>query len=184
MIILKHDGAVYIAMSQSGIRDGMTMISGVPDTENLCVWHPDNKANRIVATNGGSRFTDMIRYADIFPSEMKSKNIINECYDKMYGIADNFGLCTGNVIPSPVIIAEDDRVFVIYTDGAHIEIEDVFSACGANEVTIALYDLKGASDPHEFFREAYKMIEKIDGCVEFPITVANTKSDKLELIYR
>ena len=49
---------------------------------------------------------------------------------------------------------------------------------------MALYDLKGVNDPYEFFKEAYRTIEDVRKYVMFPVTVMNTKNNKIEVINR
>ena len=192
MIVLKHNDTIYIAKSCWTMRDPEARRTGVPDVENISMWHPKKKKNRIIASSSVGRFVDAIRYEDIFPSTLDQKHLFFESYDKMYAIADRFGLCDGVFIPAITFFAEDDRAFVLFMDGANIEVEDIFViSLDDNHVEIddqhavmPLYDLKGVSDPYEFFKEAFKISEEIQKKVLFPITVMNTKSNKIEMINR
>ena len=184
MIVLKHNDTVYIAKSCWGLRDPEARRTGIPDAENLCMWHPQKRKDRLIAAASCGRFTDIIRYESIFPSKLDPKHLILESYDKMYAIADRFGLCDGNRVPVRTVFAEGDKAYIVYRDGAHIELEGVYSATSDDEVVIALHDLKGADDPYAFFREAYRTLEDIQRYVMFPVAVMNTKNNKIEILER
>lgn len=184
MIILKHNGTVYVAKSCWGMRDPEAVKLAVPDTENIPMWHPDRKRNRIVAVSRSGRFADAIRYERIFPSKLDPKHVILESYEKMYAIADRYGLVKNHFVPGKIVFAEDDRAFIVHGDGSYIELEDIFAASCDNEVIMALHDLKGVSDPYEFLRDAYSTLEATTSYVMFPAVVVNTKTNKIEVINR
>ena len=184
MIILKHNDTIYIAKSCWGMRDHEARRTRKADTENIPMWHPKRKKNRLVAVSGGCRFSDLIRYEDVFPSKLDPKHLVLESYDKMYALASHFGLCDGTRLPRSTVFAEDDRAFVLCSDGAHVEVENLFVNACENETVMALYDMEGVRDPYEFLRKAYRTIEDISLRVMFPVTVVNTKSSKIEIIDR
>ena len=80
MIVLKHNGIVYIAKSCWTLRDLEAYKTCAPDTDNLCIWHPNRRKNRLIATNSGGRFVDAIRYESIFPSVLDKKNLFHKSY--------------------------------------------------------------------------------------------------------
>ena len=184
MIVLKHNDTIYIAKSCWGMRDPEARRKCVPDVENISMWHPKKKKNRVIANTCAGRFVDAIRYEDIFPKVLDQKHLVFESYDKMYAIAKRFGLNESIWVPGISVFAEDDRAFVLCGDGGNVEVEDIFVASADNQAVMALYDLKGVSDPYEFFKEAFKISEEIQKKVFFPITVMNTKSNKIEMINR
>ncbi|MBO5945413.1 MAG: hypothetical protein J6Q69_02285 [Clostridia bacterium] len=182
MIVLKHNGTVYIAKSCWGTRDPEAERLGVCEAENIPMWHPDRKRNRLIGVTRCGRFVDAIRYEKIFPSVLDPKHVILESYEKIYSIAERYDLVKNYFVPARVVFAEDDRAFVVHGDGAYIEVEDVFAASCDNEVVMALHDLKGVSDPYEFFREAYATLEITNNYLMFPVIVLNTRTNKIEII--
>ena len=184
MIVLKHNDTVYIAKSCWGMRDPEARKEGIPDIENLCIWHPKKKKNRLVATDTCGRFTDIVRYEDVFPPVLDQKHLVLASYERMHAMADRFGLCNGAFLPARMAFAEDDVAYVMYCDGAVLEVEGIFSMSAEDEAVMALYDLKGADDPIAFFKEAYRTIETICSQMMFPVSVMNTKSNKIEVIHR
>ena len=184
MIVLKHNGTVYIAKSCWGMRDPEAIRLGIPDEENLCMWHPKRRRNRVIAMSGVGRFTDIIRYENIFPSVLDQKHIVLETYDKMYALGDRFGLCDDHSLPCRTVFAEDDKAYVMHYDGATVEIENIFALGCEDESVMALYDLKGADDPYKFFKEAFATVESVRRYVMFPVVVLNTKNNKIEVINR
>ena len=184
MIVLRYNDTVYISKSEKGFRDPEAKRTGIPDTENICIWHPQKRKNRLMATVSGGRFSDILRYENIFPSKFDQKHLIFESYDKMVCLADRFGLRRDNVIAANTVFAEGDKAYIVYGDGGHIEIEDIYVHSFEDQVGIALYDLKKIEDPYKFIREVYKTIEEITGYVMFPAVVMNTKNNKVEVIHR
>ena len=184
MIVLRHNDTVYIAKSCWGFRDLEARRTGVPDTENICMWHPQKRKNRLMATSCSGRFADIIRYENIFPSKFDQKHLIFESYDKMVQLADRFGLRDGNFIPARTVFAEENKAYIVYGDGGHIELEDIYVSSCEDEAVMALYDLKGIDDPHKFIKEAFKTVEDIRRYVMFPVIVMNTKNNKIEIINR
>ena len=143
MIVLKYDDKVYVAKSCWSFRDPEAKRTHVPDAENISMWHPQKRKNRLIATSCSGRFVDVIRYENIFPSEFDPKHLILESYDKMVQLADRFGLRDGNFLPTRTVFAEGDKAYIVYGDGAHIELEDIYVSSCEDEAVIALYDLKG-----------------------------------------
>ena len=184
MIVLKHNDTVYIAKSCWAMRDPEARRCGVPDVENLTVWHPNKRKERLVAVSTPGRFADVIRYENVFPTKMDRKHLILESYEKIYALAARCGLCDELGLPETTVFAEKDRAYVLYPNGAHVEVENICAICAENEAVMALYDLKGANDPYEFFKEAFQTIEEIRKYVMFPVTVMNTKTNKIEVIRR
>ena len=185
MIVLNYNDTIYIAKSCWGMRDPEARKSGVPDLENLCMWHPKNNKNRLIAASACGRFTDIVRYEDIFPSVLDRKSLIFESYDEMHYLADRFGLCDDDGdLPTLFVFAEGDKAYVLCGDGGHVEVENIFSVNCCNEAVMALYDLEGVKDPYEFFKKAYLTIEKIRNFAMFPVTVMNTKTNKVKVIKR
>lgn len=184
MIVLKHNGAIYIAKCRWTMRDPEAVRNCVPDVENINMWHPKKKKNRIIAVGDSGRFADTIRYENVFPSALDQKHLFFESYDKIHSIAERFGLCNEDRLPERVVFAEDDKAYVLYDDGSNMEVENIYSDDCNDEVTVALYDILGVSDPYEFFREAYRSLEIVRRYVMFPVVVMNTKNNKIEVLSR
>ena len=76
MIILKHNGSVYIAKSHFILRDNTmeAKTSPVINEESIATWHPGEQADRLIATRFLSRFSDFIMYEDFFPTPFDEKH--------------------------------------------------------------------------------------------------------------
>ena len=184
MVVVKFNGSVYIALSCWSMRDPEARRTGSPDLENVGVWHPKNLRQRLIATSSAGRFTDIIRYENVFPTVFNQRHLILESFDKMFSFAKRFGLCEDNRLPVRTVFAEKDRAFVINGDGSHIEIEDVYCFTCDDEAVMALYDLKGVIDPYEFIKMAFSAIEDVRKYVMFPVTVMHTGSNDVKIINR
>ena len=184
MIVLQHNGTIYVAKSCWGFRDTAARSAGIPDVENIPMWHPGKRKNRLIAVSSAGRVVDILRYENIFPSILDPKHLVLESYEKMYALADRFGICRNGSMRTRTIFAEDGRAYVVYSDGSHIEVENIHTDCLADDAIMALYDLKGVSDPYTFLREAYRTVEQISRYLMFPVMVMNTKNNKIEVINR
>ena len=184
MIVLKHNGTVYIALSCWTMRDPEARKSGVPDLENISVWHPGRKKNRLIAMPFKYVFADLVRYENIFPTKLCHKDLVFESIDKMYAIADHYGLCDDNELPSSVVFAEDDKAYMVRSNSSCLEIEDILPYGLDDAAVMTLYDLKGVDDPYKFFKEAYTTIEGLHKSNMFPLVVMDTKNNKATVINR
>ena len=181
MIVLKYNDTVYIAQGRWTFRDPALRNQGIADVENLAMWHPNRRKNRLIASGGYGRFPDALRYENIFPIPFEAKYLVHNTYGMICAISKRFGL-EQDGIPNRVLFAEGSRAFALFPDGSHIEVEDIFVDCFEDEAVMALYDAVGVSDPYAFFREAYHMIESIRGFMMFPVLVMNTRNNKTEVI--
>lgn len=184
MIVLKHNGTVYIAKSCWCMRDTDEYVFKNPNEDNLSVWHPNRRRQRLVATTGSGRMVDIIRYENVFPSVLDKKHLFVESYGKMCAISDRFGMYDGTKIPKHTVFAEGDRAFVVAPDGAILEVEDVYLHTCNDNAAMGIYDRFGADDPYEFFRKAFTGMEITERYVMFPVIVMNTKNNKIEVIER
>ena len=157
MIILKHNDTIYIAASCWKFRDLESIINETPNPENICMWHPRKRKKQIIAASRAGWFTDIIRYENIFPSKLASKELILESYDKMHAIADKLDICKNNCIPIDTVFAEGDRAYIVNADSSHLEIENIYCISAEDEIVMALYNLKGVSDPYSFSRRHIKL---------------------------
>ena len=184
MIVLKHNGVVYVARSSWGISDIESKISGKPIPENVAIWHPSGKRDRLIAMDGIGRFTDMVRYASVFPKHLDGKHLFLDTYDKLSGMAARYGLYCKNSLPNDFVFAEGDRAFVLHADGAVYEIEDMHCDSIYGSMLVGLYDKLGADDPRELIREAFRLQEVYSRSVMFPVVMMSTASGKIEVINR
>ena len=184
MIILKHNDTVYIAKCRDGFMDHEAARMGTPIEENLCIWHPNKRKNRLVATIRNHRFTDIIRYENIFPKTLNPKHVAFDTFDKLYELADKFDLCGDGFLPMRTVFAEGDKAYLLYSDGGQLEVEGIHAACRGERLVMALYDVLGVNDPYEFIKTAYRTIEQTINVTMFPVVVMNTKNNKIEVINR
>ena len=184
MIVLKHDGVVYIAKCCYGFRDVVARKNGIPDVGNLCVWHPLKRKKRLIATTTSGCFADVLRYENIFPSHLDGKHLVLHTYPEVLSISDFFEMSDERGMYCNIVFAEEDRAFVLMTDGAYLEVENIYPYAADNEIVMALYDMKGITDPYQFLKEAYTSIELVTRYTMFPVAVFNTKNNQVEVIHR
>lgn len=182
MIVCRYNGAIYIAKSSKGIRDYIGKMHGKINPENIPIWHPNNKTERLLATTSNGRFTDIIRYENIFPTELTPKNLLSETFPFLNEKSIYYEYEKRNKLPSNVIFAEKDKAYILYSDGTLHELEDIFVDSLVDVFAIGIYDLKGITDPYEFIKSCYKTMELVPDYVMFPVVVLNTKDKKIKVI--
>ena len=183
MIVLKKDDTVYIATSSWNFRDVTSRRGGPVIADNLCIWHPQGRKNRLIATTFSSRYADSIRYEKIFPDHPDVKTLVTKTYPHLMDICDTYGLCGDGETPMYTVFAEGGKAFAVYPNGFVYEIEDMFSKCfGEDSAVYAAYEMLGGDDPKAFFRAAYKAVSEIAGMRLFPLAMLNTKNNKIEII--
>lgn len=186
MIILKHNGSVYIAKSHFILRDGImeARTSPVINEENIAMWHPNGEENRLTAVKFPSRFADFIMYEDFFPTPFDEKHLVFDTYDKLMTIVGENELGDGDELPDDVVFAEGERVFLLYGNGVRVEVEGFHSNLPAGDSALALYDISEIADPYDFLREAYRLSEDLSGQVMFPAVVMRTGDSDIKIIER
>ena len=184
MVVVKHNGTIYIARSCWGFKDNAARKNRQVNCENFDVWHPEGNENRLMAVMEGNRFTDLLRYEDVFPEPFDPKPLVLESYDKIYKLAERFDLCDNYELPCRVVFAENDRALLLLSEGGCFEIEDVYSDLLDDNAVFALSDFKGMSEPYEFIKEVYTAVEDVRNYVMFPVVVMNTKSNEITIIER
>lgn len=186
MIILKHNGTVYVAKSRFALREtlGRTTATESVSEEDIGIRHPDGRANRLVAVQGRGRFADYIMYEDFFPPVLDEKHLILDTYDKLCDLCTEKDFGNGDELPTSLVLAEGSRAFWLCGDGGRIEIEDIWTNMHEGEAVRALYDTAEVTDPYEFIREAYRFCEDFSGMVMFPVVVADTASNDIKVLWR
>lgn len=184
MIVLKHNGVVYIAQSCWKIGDVDDGTENQLCKENISMWHPSNRRNRLMATSIRSRFTDVIRYENIFPKVFDRKHLAFETYENMAALSNAFGLFGNGKLQCRTVFAEGDRAFVMDKMGGMMEVEDVLFDTPNDDIAIGLYDLNEISDPYKFIKSVFENTEAMGTYRMFPIAVMSTKDNKLKIINR
>lgn len=184
MIVFKHNDTVYIVRSRWGISGLETDPAGQPMPENVAMWHPSGRRNRLIACAGVGRITDLVRYENIFPKVLNQKSLFIDSYNKIADIAARYGLYSKNTLPIGMVFAEEDEAYLLHFDGAVEELEDIYCDSICESMIISLYDKYGVNDPKTFVKRAFSLIEKVSRNVMFPAVIMNTKNNKLEVIER
>ena len=184
MVVLKHNGLVYIAVSQAYQRDLDSIRTGKVNPEDLKAYHPRKRKNQLIATNGVTCATEAFRYENAIPKELNMKSLILGAHPLLCHISEFFGKTDGRHASTDTVFAQDSDAYILYKDGTCLEIEDVY-ACGTNsDIAFALYDAEGVEKPNDFFKKVFTMQEEIYGTIMFPIAVLNTGSNKISVINR
>ena len=186
MIILKHNGSVYIAKSHFSLRDDImaARISPIVNEENVAMWHPGGQADRLIATRFPGMFSDFIMYEDFFPTPFDEKHLVFDAYDALMTIVEENELGDGDGLPDDIAFAEGERAFLLYGNGARVEIEGFHSILPAWDGILALYDISEITDPYDFLRKAYRLSENLSGQVMFPVAVMRTGDTDIKVIER
>lgn len=186
MIILKHNGTIYIAKSRFALREtlGKATAEKSASEEDVGIWHPDGRADRLAAVKVRGRFADYIMYEDFFPTVLDEKHLVLDTYDQLCGLCADQELGNGDELPTALVLAEGSRAFWLCEDGARIEIEDIWANMAEGDAAFGLYDIAEVTDPYEFIREAYRLSEDISGMVMFPAVVADTASNDIKILWR
>ena len=186
MIILKHNGAVYVAKSHFILRDEIMSArrSPVMTEENIAMWHPNGESGRLIATRFSNRFSDFIMYEDFFPTPLDAKQLVFGTYEELVAMVKENELGDGDGLPDDLLFVEGDRAFLLYRDGTRVEIEDISVNTPATDAILALHDLSEIADPYDFLREAYRLSETVSGQVMFPVVVMRTGDTCIKMIER
>lgn len=183
MIVFKYEDAVYISKSVSDMRNISAVRREKPLPDNLSTWHPNGRDNCLIATNMYEyRMADLLRYENVFPSQLDIKHILNEVYPIVFDLADRFGLVKEDELLSEVIFAKDGEAYVLTRSGFCRKIENLYMKTSDDRVVQAVYDQKGISDPYEFIQAVYRNLERFSGDKFFPVTVLNTKNKQIEVV--
>ena len=184
MIALKHNGIVYIAGSQRYQNDVDAMRTGKVNSENIKVYHPQNRKNQLIATNMTTCVTEAVRYQKVFPKELNTKSLVLEVFPFLAQVSDFFNKSEKGTSAHSFVFAKDSEAFVIYRDGTCLEIENIYADTIASEVAMSLYDAGNIDDPMEFFRKAFATMEELFGEIMFPVSVLTTANNKIKVIGR
>lgn len=183
MVVLKHNGLVYIAVSQMYQKDFDAIRTGKVNPENLKAYHPKRRKNQIIASNGVTSETEALRYENIFPTDsFNMKTLVLGVFPALCHMSKYFGRGDGQRSAADMVFAQDSEAYVLYKEGVCLKIEDVF-ACGVNsDVAISLYDAEKIEDPNDYFKKVFIALEELYGEVMFPVAVLNTGSNKISVI--
>ena len=186
MIVLKHNGTIYVAKSRFALREtlGKATDAQSASEEDIGIWHPNGQTNRLVAVTGRGRFADYIMYEDFFPPVLDEKHLILDTYDKLCELCAEKHFGNGDELPTSLVLADGSRAFWLNSDGGRIEIEDVWTNMHEGDAVRALYDTAEVTDPYEFIRRAYRFSEDFSGMVMFPAVVADTASNDIKVLWR
>ena len=186
MIILKHNGSVYIAKSHFSLRDDVmtARIPPIVNEENIAMWHPGGQADRLIATKFPGMFSDFIMYEDFFPSPLDEKHLVFDTYERLMTIVEENELGDGDGLPDDMVFAEGERVFFLYDNGARVEVEGIHTNLPGGDGILALYDISEIVDPYAFLQKAYRLAEDLSGQVMFPVAVMCTGDTGIKVIER
>lgn len=174
MIILKHDGYVYMAYCSGDIEPNAK--------DNLSMWRTGKNKQTLVGVFGSTRLADAIRYEKIVTNEFNKNNIVLYTAPLIQLIAERFDLVNDQHLSADVFLAKDDKVYQINSDGSVYAIESVYSQ--HFDTIMGIYDAEKVTDPEEFLKEAASRIEKTTGEVQFPLVIASTRSKDIKIITR
>ena len=184
MIVLKHNGIVYIATSQRYQSDLEAIRTGKVNSENLKVYHPQNRKNQLIATNMATCVTEAVRYQKVFPKELNTKSLVLDVFPFLAQVSDFFNKSEPGTSAHTFVFAKDAEAYVLYRDGTCLEVENIYADTIAPEVAMSLYDAGEINDPMEFFRNVFKTTEELFGEIMFPVSVLTTANNKIKVIGR
>lgn len=184
MIVLKHNGIVYIAVSQAYQKDMDAIRTGKVNPENIKAYHPQNRKNQLIATDCVTCVTEALRYIKIFPKTLNSKTLVLDVFPLLTQMTEFYSMEQKGYSSNLFVFAKDSEAYAVYKDGTCLEIEDVFVNTDSSEIGIGVYDAKNIENPIEFFRSAFATHEELCGEIMFPVAVLSTKDNKIKVINR
>lgn len=184
MIILKHNGIVYIAVSQAYQKDKDAIRTGKVNPENIKAYHPQKRKNQLIASDCTNCVTDAVRYTKLFPKELNLKSLVLDVFPTITQITEFFNEKGKGVSSNVFAFAKDSCAYVLYRDGTCLEVEDIYVGTDDAEINMGLYDSKKVDDPIEFFRKAFSTCEELCGEIMFPVAVLTTKDNRIKVINR
>ncbi|MBR2025052.1 MAG: hypothetical protein IKA02_04530 [Clostridia bacterium] len=184
MVVLKHNGAVYIAASQCYQDDAEAIRTGKVNPENLKAYHPQGRKNQLIAAYGTNCVTEAVRYQRVFPKTLNMQTLVFEVFPILCHISKFFDKSEDGYSANDMIFAKDKEAYVLYRDGTCLEVEGVFSDGINSDIAISLYDAETIEDPVDFFRKVFVTQEELYGKKLFPVAMLNTLNNKIKVINR
>lgn len=184
MIALKHNGIVYVAVSQHYQNDMDAKRTGKVNPENIKAYHPQGRKNQLIATDIANCVTEAVRYQRVFPKELNTKSLVLDVFPFIAHVSTFFNKSEKGTSSNVFVFAKDSEAYALYRDGTCLEIEGIYADTPTPEVVMSLYDAEEIDDPIDFFRKAFKTQEEITGDMMFPVAVLTTANSKIKVINR
>lgn len=185
MIVLKHNGTVYIAKSHFTLRECLPEPWREKDIseERIGIWHPNGETHRLIAVRDPGRFSDRLCYEEAFPASLDAHDLLR-AWSRMCELCEREGIGDGSALPDAVVFAEDGCAVYVTEDGSRMEVEGAYGSRGTEQIVMALYEMWDKRDPEELMRDAFRILENRMGLVMLPAVMMDTRTDKIRMIGR
>lgn len=191
IIGIKSKGKVLMAC------DSQVTIRGTRKTSsnkaNYKIWHPSDFDNVLVGTVGSVREMNITKHTSGLIDELK---LIKKTIDMEYisiklvkkilsALKEHNVICNKDnilVMNNDYLIAVDDRLYQVFSDGAVIEIDE-YSAIGSgsNEALASLRGSRGSGGIDRIKKAMDATIEN-DIFVDYPVIIGDTTSKEFKVI--
>ena len=135
ILLLERNDEVFIAYDQYSSRIvGLTEKDRL-NPENYLLFKPKNRTN-VVINSTSMRFLDLIRYSNIFDTELNYETIQIDIVDKLKELSTTYRMTDNpNILPGMVGIAVKDKAFIELGSGTGI-VGLTASKLGAKKTTL------------------------------------------------
>ena len=186
MIVLKHNGTVYMAKSHFTLRGCLPEPWREEDIseERIGMWHPDGDVRRLIAVRDPGRFSDRLYYeGEALPVSPDTRELLLG-WSRMCALCESAGIGDGSALPDAVAFADGDCAVYLAEDGSRMEIEGAYASRGTEQIVMALYEMWDKRDPEEFMRDAFRILEQRMALVMLPAVMMDTRTNKMRMIGR
>ena len=184
MIVIKENNAICFA-SPMKYQNYVTQAKmDYNFEENGDIWHLNDEHGTIVMVSAkNNRFTDLLRYSDVFDCEF-SKDGMSEVLARIKRLikGTNCFVADGK-IGATICVARGNKGYKITTYGAIFEIGELECLGESEERMLAAYEYcKTISDVHERIETLYDHISELSWSQYYPLAVISTKDNKYSLL--
>lgn len=195
MVVIKGNGKIYLAESYGNMEEiSPKSFASNPENWNIMrAYYSDTdkkiskkKQRRTVMVEAINHQADALRYAEIFPSTLNEKSLLNHTYPALIEAFKPYeALCDENV-HTRVVLAEGDKAFVISENGAIEEIEEIYPTIPGYDMGAVgiYYAYKDECDTISIIRKIYEGAELYRGVKCFPVVIMTTGDDEPVILYK
>ncbi len=186
IVAIKEKGVVYFGFDSQYVVN--RMITNNLNESNYPVWKLNHNLNTIMASSGSRRYRDIFKTNDIVKdkeSKLDYGGIVKDLIPAMRTELVEYKMINEDkelLMDSRFFLAQEGSLFLIDRDGAVIEMEKMFALGDADEVALGSMEALKDMDIKERMIEVFKIAEKVNIYVSFPIILIDTKTMEYEII--
>lgn len=181
VLALKDTDSVWLAASVKDTCCGVNMEDNILE-DNLKMWRPLGKTGVIMATSGISPAADLLRYCDLaeLDGPLTHATLFHRILPTIKERLKERDLLNGERLWDELILAKEDKAFVVTWNFTLLEVEDIASIGSSRGEDIVYGAARLFCDlpPVERLAEIFRTTARGCKAVHFPIVIMNTKTDE------